>query len=444
MRTPTAVAIAAATGALALVWMPADATPARVPPPGPATHRASVNELGHQLRAGSDGAVISRTGRYVAYESQGHAVATDTGRTGDVFVRDRWTHSNQIVSVATNGTAANSHSADPAISPDGRYVAFVSLATNLAPDGDGQHVDVFLRDRTQGSTELVSVAPGGAAGNGDSYSAAVSADGRYVAFQSDADDLVPGDDNQVTDIFVRDLGTDTTRLASVTSAGAQGDGYSEEPSISADGRRVAFASASRLVPGPRNFNVFVHNMVTGRTRQASLGAAHEQPEIFGFSGSPVISADGGTVAFYSMASNLVPGDDNQARDVFVRDLSAGTTTRVSVGTSGQQGDSDSDISPGAVSADGTRIAFASFATTLVPGDTNRAEDHFVKDLTTGRLWRVSVGVNGQAEQALGGGSTAISGSGRFVAFRSLASNLVAHDTNNESDILVRARFDATP
>jgi len=224
--------------------------------------------------------------------------------------------------------------------------------------------------------QRVSVASGGTQGNGDSGCPSISADGRYVAFQSYASNLVPGDTNEVGDVFVHDRLTGQTTRVSVASDGTEGNDYSRRPSISADGRYVAFASlASNLVPGDTNgtWDVFVHDRLTGQTTRVSVASGGAQ----GNSGSwcPSISADGRYVAFQSYASNLVPGDTNGVLDVFVHDRLTGQTTRVSVASDGTQGDSYSFGS--SISADGRYVAFSSLASNLVPGDTNDKPDIFV-------------------------------------------------------------------
>ncbi|MGB7895074.1 MAG: calcium-binding protein, partial [Microcoleus sp.] len=176
----------------------------------------------------------------------------------------------------------------------------------------------------------VSVDSAGNPGNSDSNAYSISADGRFVAFQSQASNLVPGDTNNKNDIFVRDLSTNTTTRVSVDSAGIQGNNDSFNPSISADGRFVAFASFSNLVPGDTNNqpDIFVRDLLSNTTTRVSVDSAGNQGN--SLSNNSAISADGRFVAFQSYASNLVPGDTNNQFDIFVRDLSTNTTTRASV------------------------------------------------------------------------------------------------------------------
>ncbi|TMM11186.1 MAG: hypothetical protein E6G00_05495, partial [Actinobacteria bacterium] len=237
--------------------------------------------------------------------------------------------------------------------------------------------DVFVRDRKTGKTKRVSVNSHGAQANGESFAAPISADGRFVAFLSSASNLVGGDTNGARDVFVRDRKAGKTRRVSVDSHGAQGKGASFVPSISANGRFVAFSSvANNLVGGDTNTvsDVFVRDRKTGKTRRVSVDSHGAQGN--GDSFIPSISADGRFVAFYSDAANLVAGDGNAAGDGFVRDRKAGRTKRVSVASHGTQGNDTSF--PPSISADGRFVAFTSLANNLVAGDTNGASDIFAR------------------------------------------------------------------
>jgi len=247
------------------------------------------------------------------------------------------------VSVATSGTQANGESGGSAITADGRYVAFGSNASNLVVGDTNGTGDVFVRDRVTGATTRVSVATGGTQANGDSSGPAISADGRYVAFDSNASNLVAGDTNGCFDVFVHDRVTGATTRVSVATDGTQAGGFCEDPiapsgsgqaAISADGRYVAFWSkASNLVAGDTNISadVFVHDRVTGATTRVSVASDGTQANNGG--NSPVISADGRYVAFNS--DNLVVGDPPDVfQGVFVRDRITGAMTRVSVATGG--------------------------------------------------------------------------------------------------------------
>ncbi len=339
------------------------------------------------------------------------------------------------VSVGPAGAQANGVSSSQAISADGRYVAFETSASNLVVGDTNQIRDVVVRDRAAHVTRRVSVGPGGAQANGSSHRPAVSAHGRYVAFSSFASNLVPGDTNGSFDVFVRDQLTHQTRRVSVGPGGAQANSYSDNPAISAHGRYVAFSSfASNLVPGDTNgtFDLFVWDRTTQVTRRVSVGPGGAQANDSSF--APVVSADGRYVAFYSWASNLVPGDTNGTGDVFVRDLRAGgETRRVSIGPGGAQAN-DFSYDP-AISADGEHVAFTSDASNLVAGDTNGTADVFVWGGLAQVTRRVSIGPGGaQARDA--SFAPAVSAQGRHVAFYSWAPNLVTGDTNDTTDVFV--------
>src|SRR5690606_33451585 len=224
----------------------------------------------------------------------------------------------------------------------GRYVAFTSGASNLVGGDTNGVSDVFVHDRRTGRTTLVSRSTAGVQGNNFSTGAAISADGRYVAFGSFASNLVPGDTNGTWDVFVHDRQTGVTTRVSVDSNGTEGNLPSSSPAISADGRFVAFQSDStNLVPNDSNAatDVFLHDRQTGSTVRASIAANGADPN--GSSTGASLSATGRFIAFGSSASNLVPGDTNAAGDVFVYDRQTGTTSRVSVNSSRVQGNGDS-------------------------------------------------------------------------------------------------------
>ena len=260
-----------------------------------------------------------------------------------------------------------------------------------------------------------------------------------MAFESDATNLVPGDTNARRDIFVHDRLTGSTTRVSVSSLGVEGNNTSQSAAISAGGGVVAFNSfATNLVPADANGgrpDVFLHDMSTGTTELASVSSMGEQGD--GSSFSPSLSADGRFVAFGSLAQNLVGGDTNADVDVFVRDRANGTTERVSLSTAGAEGNGRSELP--SISADGTKVAFQSFASTLVQNDTNGVEDVFLNDRTTGETVRVSVRTRSPfAPGEDGNGPSlgpAISADGRIVTFNSVADNLVARDNNGWGDVL---------
>jgi Tol biopolymer transport system component len=331
--------------------------------------------------AGSSGfGQVSADGRYVVFQScASNLVFGDTNDTCDIFIRDRLFGTTEIVSLSSAGELANDGSTGgPTISDDGRFVAFSSLASNLAPGDANATYDVFLRDRLNGTTVRVSEAMGGGAANEVSHEPFVSADGRLVSYQSSASNLVAGDGNGVSDVFLFDIATGVTTRVSVSSAGGEGNGTSGGPAPNADGRFVAFFStASNLVPDDTAFgDIFVHDNVTGATERVSVSASAGQADASsGPSLTNGLTAAGDLAVFHSEASNLVAGDTNAVADVFVRDRLAGATTRVNVPSSGLEANAPSFNT--AISGDGRVVAFASDASNLVSGDTNNTTDVFI-------------------------------------------------------------------
>ena len=398
------------------------------------TTRISVDSSGVQGNNSSGNPSISADGHYVAFDSNAtNLVPGDTNGQTDIFMRDQITGATSRVSVNSSGAQANCSSYQPSISADGRYVAFESCANNLVA-GDTNVWDIFVHDLTTGMTTRVSVDSSSAQANGGSYFSSISSDGRYIAFHSLASNLVAGDTNGVQDIFVHDRVTGATRRVSVDSSGAQANCDSSFSSISADGRYVAFDScASNLVAGDTNGerDIFVRNLITGTTTRISVDSSGAQAN--GYSEAPSISADGRFVAFESGANNLVAGSNNLYPDIFVHDLNTGATRRVSVNSSGGQANGTSHWP--SISSDGNCVAFESNSTNLVPGNTDGNTDIFLHNQTSGATIRVSVNSSGLGgnDDSLG---ASISANCQYVAFRSFATNLVPGDTNNFADVFI--------
>ena len=378
---------------------------------------------------------ISADDRYVAFESlAGNLVPGDTNALEDVFVYDRRTNATERASVATGGAQGTGLSSRPAISGDGRYVAFVSVAKNLVPSDTNGAADVFVRDRQTNTTERASVAGDASQGNADSRRPSISSDGRFVAFASLASNLVTGDTNGTEDVFVRDRQTGATSRVSVGTGGTEANDASYALSISGDGRYVGFESdATNLVAGDTNnaVDTFLHDRQTGASSRVSVTSAGAQAVEDSY--SLAVSDDGSFVAFGSLAANLAMDDTNGIEDAFLRDRQTDTTTRLSVATGGAQANNGSfDVS---VSGDGRYVAYDSDASNLAGGDTNGGQDVFVRDRQVGETSLVSVTSDG----LIGNASSywpAISTNGRCVAFASNATNLVAGDTNGKRDVFV--------
>jgi hypothetical protein len=401
------------------------------------TERVSEGAGGGQGDGASDDAFISADGRYVTFRSKATSlVAADTDPGDDVYLKDRLTGTISLVSATADGTPGSGLSQDPAISADGRYVTFRSQAANfVAGDTNGTAWDIFTKDLTTGAITRDSVSSSGTQANKASEHPVVSGDGRYVVYSSAATHLVTGDTNGVGDIFLRDRTAGTTIRISVSSSGTQADGASRAPAMSADGQTIVYESdATNLVAGDTNgvADIFRYDTTSGTTTRVSVASDGTQAD--GLSNKVAISADGSTIAYESEATNLVAGDTNGVRDVFRRVLATGTTSRVSVASDGTQGERRS--ADATLSADGTIVAFASDARHLVAGDTNNRNDIFLRDTTSGTTTRWSIATDGSQSDGTSENPW-LTADGATVAFQSLATNLVADDTNGASDIFVR-------
>lgn len=421
------------------------------------TTLVSLRSDGGQGNDDSSNPYVSANGRYVAFASDAdNLVNGDTNGATDIFVRDRENNQTRRVSVAMGGGQANFASFAPAISDGGRYVAFCSFATNLI-SGDGNNVpDVFLHDLVSGTTTLVSRNIFGGVGNDvsckpdanlqNARGPDISADGRYIVFESFARDLIGNDNNNASDIFRFDRETGAMARISVDSNGAEANGHSFHPSISADGQRIAFAStASNLVTGDGNnyADIFVRNLNTGNTRRVSLHSNGGEGN--GDSFEPEISDDGLFVVFVSFANNLVNGDGNNYLDVFIHDRNTDQTYLAGVSSSGAQPNVFADSMEPSVSADGRFVVFQSYANNLAPGETGTdTRDVFVRDRQTGTTAYASVSSGGQ----IGNQSSrepVISANGYYIIFSSKADNLVANDANGDRDIFShQIQADAPP
>ena len=409
---------------------------ATAPAAAQVTTRASVSTAGAEGDLESLTAEISQDGRWVAFASDAtNLVLGDGNSVRDVYLRDRLTGTTLLVSQSSTGEIGGFLSTNPDVSSAGPFVVFESPSFNLVPMDGNASTDVFVRDVTGGLTILVSVDSAGTQGNRNSFNPSISDDGRFVAFDSSSSNLIPVDANNQQDVFVRDLLANSTFRVSVSTTGAESNNLSGSAAISADGTVVAFASrATNLVENDVNQrqDVFVHEIGTGVTARVSVasdGTAANQDCFF-----PSLSADGRFVAFQSTASNLVPGDANAQSDVFVYDRTLGTIERVSVSTAGDPGAGQS--SAAAISGDGRYVAFQSTSANLDPADLNGTSDVFVRDRFLATTVRLSeTAPCGDADAASSVPSTSFDG--QIVAYQSLATNLVDADANAVGDVFVR-------
>ena len=339
------------------------------------------------------------------------------------------------ISVKSDGTQANGQSGSNSISDDGRYISFESNATNLVPSDLNGQTDTFIYDGLNQTVELISLAPDGSQANGSSSSGNFSGNGNFLVFGSFADNLVPNDTNGQRDIFVYDLINQTTELVSVKSDGTQANGLSLFSAINKNGNIVAFESlADNLVPGDTNdkSDIFVYDRVNQTTKRIDIGLNDGQANASVSLGS--ISDSGRYISFSSAASNLVPGDTNDKSDIFVYDRVNQTTELVSMGLNNAFGDDDSTSS--FISGNGSFVVYESKADNLVPNDTNGKSDIFVYDRVNQTTELVNVTIDGT--QADGDSlSPSISADGNIVAFLSEASNLVSGDTNGGANVFIR-------
>jgi Calx-beta domain len=436
----------------------------------PPTGLVSINRFGNgsgNQPVFNNALSISANGRYVAFVSEAtNLAANDNNNAIDVFVRDRLTGQTILVSVNAAGTGtADQFSRAPTITPDGRFVVFISAASNLVTDDAALliHEDVYIRDLQLGTTKLVSRNFAGT-GRGNESSGSIdplgiSDDGRYVVFTSFATDLtVLLDNNNQQDVFVRDLQTNTTKLVSINKNGTgPGNNVSNVGVMTPDGRFVAFASEARdlIANDTLGRQAFIRDLQTNTTKLLTPNFSGT-----GASGGGVdpasdrklaISDDGRFVAFMADAHDLVPNDTGSTRDIFVRDTQLETTFMVNIAKDGLP-PTTGNSGQFAMTPDGRYVTFVSGSDNLVNNDTNQQQDVFVRDLQTKTTTLISVSQSGVA----GGNGSAdsifvsfflrpsISDDGRYVSFGSATTNLTSTpDTNNNLDIFVCDRQTST-
>ena len=334
---------------LAVTAIPASAADAPYRRPGPTT---SLLPEKHATRAS-----VSADGRYVVFESTEPLLEGDTNGTRDIFVLDRGSQRVERVSVGSDGTQADAPSVQPHVTPDGRYVVFASEATTLVPNDTNDASDVFIRDRLTGITRIVSIASHGEQGNGQSFDPVVSADGRYVGFSSWADNLVPADTNGDADVFVRDVSDGLIERISITSSEGQAHGgFSYAAAISGDGRFVAFTSRATLAgPESTGRRAYVRDRVEGVTELVSLTSegepwyvAYTDLEGPSFQGPAVAMSEDGRYVAYEAVTGAPDRGGSTFCNVYVYDRQLRRTERVSIS-------SDATDSQGSVVAESNAL-----------------------------------------------------------------------------------------
>jgi Tol biopolymer transport system component len=379
---------------------------------------------------------LSHDGRWLLFTSSAsNLVPNDTNGTSDLFLRDRVAGTTARVNVRSDGAQVSGAVFNPKITPDGRFVTYCTQATVVLPDSNGR-IDVFVLDRNTGLVTRESDSFLGSGSNGHSTSTGISADGRYVLFNSDAFNIVPGDVDSTTDVFLRDRQAGTTTCIS-TAGGFPVGGAAA--GVSDDGRFCVFSSAAAtLVPNDTNLRVdiFLYDRVMQQVTRVSVDSQGQQAD--DDSRGPLMAPDGNSILFQSRAGNLVAGDVNGTWDMFRRDLTSGVVTRLLIGTTGIEPALGSDPS---LSGDGRFLGLVSANPNLVPNDINGRQDVFVVDVVT-------FAVTLRSPAILGGGGNAdcynrctVAADAAVVVFESDASNLVASDTNSLKEIFTH---DAQP
>jgi hypothetical protein len=377
--------------------------------------RVSSSSRGQQGNGASISPDITINGRFVAFDSKAsNLVKNDTNGVADIFVKDVRNGTTNRVSVSSNGTQANGESLGASISRNGRYVVFESSASNLVPHDTNGKKDIFFHDNTKGTTTRLSVDTNGNQANGDSRTAYISANGRYVTFASEASNLVPNDPNgNKSDVFIRDLQTgNINRIPIPGQTNTNADLFSSNvKSISGDGRYVVFQGFSQQ-GGPTS-TLYVYDQQTATSKQIATISR------FGFTNGS-ISSDGRFVAF----------SINFPAPIGVYDQQTGNIKSISVSKNTNPGVLFDGLD---ISGDGRYLAFSTRDNQVVPGDSNNASDVFVYDINNQTSKRLSVNAKG----IQGNGNSfkpSISADGHFVSFQSDASNLVPNDTNNTTDV----------
>lgn len=407
--------------------------------------RRIVNSAGVEFESDSDAPSVSADGRYIVFSSIAENVISgvrDINGVFDVYLFDAHSGALRLLSRALEGQQSDGNSRSPVISADGQFVAWQSAATNMVVDDANGTLDIFLYNLATDEISRISIAHDGAEADGASQNPAISADGMVVAFESEASNLVPGDVNLAKDIFIRDINLSSTERVSVDSSGDAGIGrasFSSNATLSAAGDLIAFDSFARLSADDRNgdSDIYLRDRVNAVTKRISSGLSLTDAN--GSSSNPSCDQTCGLIAFDSTASNLVADDANGIRDVFLFDAATSVTSMISrnlVDDQGANGANGQSLHP-VITGDGRWVAFESLASNLIAGDTNQRRDIFIGSTRgAAELSRVS-----ESPDGLGGDSDSkgisIDEKGRTVAFHTFATNLSDIDLNGASDVYLR-------
>jgi len=405
------------------------------------TFLADVGIDGAQADKEASSVAVSADGRWIAFQSSALNLVPGTTNPGHIFVKDTLTGAIDIGSRSSSGAKGNAPSSNPFLSADGRYVVFESMATNLVPGDFNVAKDIFLRDLVLGTTQRVSVAQDGSESDRNSDEPTVSDDGRFVTFFTDATLGFANDTNGTYDVFVRDTGLGTTRQVSLTPAGVTGSSSSQSAMVSGDGGFVAFESLSKdILPG-QAFNqrqIYRRDLGTDATERVSVDSAGILANAT--SEEPGISSDGRFVAFVSLATNLAAGDLLFQNDVFVRDMALGITERISSTPTGAEPSGECLLDPSSgrsISRDGRHVVYSSGATNILPELSTSKSRIFVKDRTTGiTSFRSTTWKGTTSENNCFNG--VVSDDATRVAFTSSGTDLVPIDNNGAIDVFVHA------
>ncbi|EIM26073.1 PD40 domain-containing protein [Microvirga lotononidis] len=393
-----------------------------------------------RVSTGSDGGQLTRDSLISLWSPDGRSIAflnIDAASNYQVFIKDLQTGFTRSVSANEGGGLGDGATYAAQFSDNGRFLVLLSNATNLVSGDTNGQIDVFIKDLVTNAVTRVSVAADGsqiAQGGSVGLGRSLTADGHFLVFSSRGTNLVGSDTNSSQDVFLKDLQTGAIHRVSTNSAGAQADSRGENATISADGRYVAFESNSTdLVAGGTDGGryLFLKDLQTGATTRIDSRLDGSDG---GQSINASFSANGRYIVFESTGANLVSGDNNGTRDIFRKDLLTGAIIRVSTKADGT--DAHGVSTNAAISPDGRYVTFASSASDLVAGDTNGKTDCFRKDLVTGEIVRLSVTAQGQEAIAGDSGYGSFSADGRYITFTSAATNLVAGDTNGVFDTFV--------